>query len=202
MIVVGLDPGGRNAFGWAVFRGSYARPVLIEAGLTSAAAEALHAVACALDEAGAGAPDAVGLDAPMYWSAAGDRSADALVRRAVCDAGGSGGTVGHVNSLKGACLVQGALAAKMAGDRWPGARLTETHPKALMRVLPETARFGRDAKLQCDGFHLRDAALGAMACFAMLEGRKPWRDLSLLDPDRIKPLGVEAAYWFPVASGR
>lgn len=202
MVVIGFDPGGRKAFGWAVYRGSYARPVRMAAGVSSAAPEAVQEVARVLNAGGIPAPDAVGIDAPMFWSPAGDRGADLYVRQSVCRAGGAGGTVGHVNSLRGACVVQGAVAAKKATDLWPRDRLTETHPKALMIVSDRAARFGRDPELSGDGHHLRDAALSALGCFAMLEAKRGWRDLTPLDPDFIRPLGVAAEYWFPIAERR
>ena len=95
MNLLGLDPGGLNSFGWASLRiGKSGAPTVLT-GVSSSASTALSEASRA---AGA-APTAVGIDAPLFWVAEGDRKADARIRKLVCAAGGHSGTVGHVNSF-------------------------------------------------------------------------------------------------------
>lgn len=193
MYFVGFDPGGAHAFGWAVLSGSGQSLTLSAGGVGSSAFDAVSSAAAALPEP----PAAVGIDAPLFWALTGDRRADSYVRRFVCSKGGFSGTVGHVNSLRGACLVGGAVAAKLSSERWPAVQITESHPKALVRVSPEAAAYSVSPELVGHGHHLRDAALGAYAAVALFERWPSWRDLALLDADRLSPLGVSVAYWFP-----
>jgi|GEM_PF-2795463 len=131
MIVIGLDPGGLNSFGWACLQiGESGNPIALNTGLTSSAPSAL-------DSAGKiarFAPVAMGIDAPLYWVREGDRKADADICKRICGVGGKSGTVSHVNSLRGACLVQGVLAARQAVETWPDVIVTEAHPKALLLI--------------------------------------------------------------------
>ncbi len=193
MLVLGLDPGGAKAFGWAIVTGTFNAPKFVTGGVCSGARSAISEVEKNL----AGEVAAVGIDAPLFWSSAGDRRADAHVRKLVCVCGGHAGTVSHVNSLQGACLVEGSVAALLVHERWPNAQLTEAHPKALLRVCAEAAEFAASPEVQGNGHHLRDAALGALAALAMLERRAAWADLAALETEPLYPLGVHVAYWFP-----
>ncbi len=193
MFVLGLDPGGKNAFGWVVLEGTFETARFIAGGVCTGARAAIAAAASNLEDD----PAAVGIDAPLFWTISGDRAADAFVRSQVCREGGRGGTVSHVNSLQGACLVEGAIAAHLVRHRWAAARITEAHPKALLAVAPELKAFADSPVLQGDGHHVRDAALGAMCALAMLEQRGNWQDLAVLEPNPLNPLGVKAEYWFP-----
>jgi len=193
VLVVGLDPGGANAFGWAIVAGAFSAPQFLAGGVCSGARSAIAEVERHL----LGLPEAFGIDAPLLWSSGGDRHADRHVRSLVCKAGGYGGTVSHVNSLQGACLVEGAVAAQLAHERWPTAAITEAHPKALLAVCAEIKEFAALPGIQGSGHHLRDAALGAIAALAMLEKRSAWQDLAAIEPEPLYPLGVRAAYWFP-----
>lgn len=193
MLVVGFDPGGAKAFGWAILTGTFEAPRLVGGGVCSGARAAMEEVARRLDEH----PIAVGIDAPLFWSQVGDRRADGVVRKLVCQAGGHGATVSHVNSLQGACLVEGAIVARLAQDRWPAARITEAHPKALLAVSADVKAFASIQSIQGDGHHLRDAALGALAALAMVQQRATWQDLAALEPAALHPLGVNVEYWFP-----
>ena len=136
MLVVGLDPGGAAAFGWAILSGSFDAPQFVVGGVCTGARAAVEAAAKHLHVD----PLAVGIDAPLFWSASGDRRADSIVRKLVCKAGGRGGTVSHVNSLQGACLVEGAIAARLVRDRWPVAQITEAHPRHSWRSAPRSRR--------------------------------------------------------------
>jgi hypothetical protein len=110
--VIGFDPGGQNAFGWAVLACSDNQLTFIASGVCSNARDSLNGAAgkCPSD------PIAVGIDAPLIWSESGDRQCDRFVRGAVlrktaATGRRAGSTVSHVNSLRGACLVQGVLVA-------------------------------------------------------------------------------------------
>lgn len=196
MLVVGLDPGGAKAFGWAIVSGTFEAPKFVAGGVCSGARFTIADVQKHLH----GEPDAVGIDAPLFWSSEGDRHADAYVRKLVCRAGGQAGTVSHVNSLQGACLVEGAIAARLVHEQWPTAAITEAHPKALLKVCAEVKEFAAVPDIQGSGHHLRDAALGALAALAMLEERLSWQDLAAIEPQPLYPLGVRVAYWFPQQS--
>lgn len=193
MIVVGLDPGGAKAFGWALVTGTFDAPQFVVGGVCSGAGAAVAEVRKHLHCA----PAAVGIDAPLFWSPTGDRRADVFVRRLVCQAGGRAGTVSHVNSLQGACLVEGAIAAHLVHQQWNGSAITEAHPKALLAVSAEVREFAALSGIQGDGHHLRDAAVGALSALAMLEQRVSWQNLAAQEPEAIFPLGVQVAYWFP-----
>lgn len=175
--------------------GTFQDPVVVAGGVCTGARTALKHVKAVLTAS----PAAVGIDSPLFWSSAGDRLADRYVRRSVCGAGGSSGTVAHVNSLRGACLVEGAIAARLAFEEWPNSSITEAHPKALLAVSSHAREFGERTALTSEGHHIRDAALGALAALAMLERPAGWLDLSKKEPEPMYPFGVRAAYWFPKA---
>lgn len=193
VIVVGLDPGGAKAFGWAIATGTFDAPHFIASGICTGARTALAEVQRILQAPPAG----VGIDAPLFWSAAGDRRADNFVRKSVCRAGGASGTVAHVNSLQGACLVEGMVAADLAHRHWPTSSITEAHPKALLAVSRHANDIGRRPDLRSEGNHIRDAALGALTALAMLEKRAGWLDLSKEEPEPMYPFAIRAEYWFP-----
>lgn len=189
--LVGLDPGGENAFGWAVLECNAGAYQLAATGTETGVPAVFRAIQKALPEA----PVAVGIDAPLFWVPEGDRRADQAVRRLVCAAGGSSGTVSHVNSLRGACLVQGVLAAIEAHKHWPTAKLTESHPKALLLASSAARRFAERLNLGVE--HERDAALAAFSANALIGQTEDWHDLVKLDENAIFPGGKPVAYWFP-----
>jgi hypothetical protein len=193
VLLLGFDPGGFGAFGWAVLTSSQDGLCLVNGGICSSARDA---IVCA-KEVVAEPPTAIGVDAPLFWSQAGDRRADAHIRARVCRAGGRSGTVGHVNSLFGACLVGGVVVAKLARELWPAAQITESHPKALIRLSSEARTFANDPGLQGPGHHVRDAALGAYAAHALATNAAGWRDLVAIEPEPLFPFGERVAYWFP-----
>jgi hypothetical protein len=213
MVLVGLDPGGRNAFGWCVVDDGAALPLRVRSfGVANDADEALRAVDAV---AGSDIAVAAGIDAPLFWTTSGDRNVDAHVRQAICRRGASSGTVGHVSSLRGACLVQGVLAAALLQQRWPGLPLTEAHPKAALWMLGDASKTRKPATLAMTDLaryfdvsgggswseHSRDAALGALAAWAMLHRAPGWSDIRKLDPSAVSPLGAAAAYWVPSFDG-
>jgi len=197
MNLLGLDPGGLNSFGWANLRiGESGTPVALKTGVSSSASAALNEAS----RADGVAPVAVGIDAPLFWVTEGDRSADARIRRLVCAAGGHSGTVGHVNSLRGACLVQGILAARQVADSWPSATVTEAHPKALLRVHPAASKFLAMHLPNAPTEHERDAALAAFAAWAAAAHFPGWRDLLPEETAPFFPSGHVVSYWFPCQS--
>ncbi|UCV18885.1 DUF429 domain-containing protein [Ferribacterium limneticum] len=194
MNFIGLDPGGQKSFGWATLRiGESGTPVALETGVSSSASNALNEAS----RSGGAMPIAVGIDAPLFWVMEGDRSADACIRKLVCAAGGHSGTVGHVNSLRGACLVQGILAAHQVANLWPSASVTEAHPKALLRVHPAASDFLELYLPNPPTEHERDAALAAFSAWATVAHFSGWRDLLLDETAPFFPSGHVVSYWFP-----
>jgi hypothetical protein len=88
--------------------------------------------------------------------------------------GGRGSTVAHVNSLRGACLVQGVLAAVTLRERWPSILITESHPKALLQIDPDARPFASLYEFSTE--HERDAAVGAFAAMAYDRRLDGWSD--------------------------
>lgn len=190
MQFLGLDPGGQRAFGWCAMRVD-GDGVQITTGIGSGVA-CIATAASHLD----GPPDAVGIDAPLYWVADGDRLADRAIRRAVVAAGGSSGTVNHVNSLRGACVVAGVLAAVAVHRQWPAVRVTECHPKALLRVAPEAGAFVGAHRFGTE--HERDAALAAWSAWAVASLRHGWVNWVTREDAPYFPAGFTVEYGFPV----
>jgi len=189
MYLVGFDPGGRKAFGWAVIAYATSTPELVASGTCSGARAAFDAARSAC---GCETPSAVGTDAPLYWVMGGDRKADREVRRCLREAIGAraaSGTVGAINSLSGACLVEGVQVTRLARLHWPHARITEAHPKALMRMDKETRDFASRFFNQGSSDHERDAAVAAYAAHKMLVGEPGWINLVELDPEPFFPGG-------------
>jgi hypothetical protein len=198
--LVGFDPGGRKAFGWAVVAYATSTPELVASGTCSGARMAFEAVRSAC---GCESPSGIGTDAPLYWVLDGDRRADSEVRRCLMEAVGakaSAGTVGAINSLRGACLVEGVQVTRLACRHWPQARVTEAHPKALMRVDEGARDFASRFFGQGSSDHERDAAVAAYAAHKMLLGEPGWIDLVKHDSEPFFPGGMSLEYWFPAGS--
>ncbi len=193
MYIVGFDPGGENAFGWAVLSKTARDLSLVASGTCTGALAALSSVQAATTIA----PIAFGTDAPLFWTQVGDRKADEKVRKMVCAAGGKSGTVSHVNSLRGACLVQGVLVTNLAAKYWPGAMITEAHPKALLTVSTAARDFARRISQYVGTEHERDAALAAYSAFALVMRTDGWHDLAIKEQNPFFPGGTRVAYWFP-----
>lgn len=111
--------------------------------------------------------------------------------------------------LRGACLIQGVVAAQQLRARWPALRITETHPKALLWLLGIATQDRPHASLSCADLdaihwaasaptseHERDAALGAFAAMHMLLATAEWHDLHRCEPDAIEPV-EQVEYWLP-----
>jgi predicted nuclease with RNAse H fold len=121
MVWFGADPGGKKNFGVAILRGdgSYST------NCVNCADEAVEQMS--------ERPDGIGIDCPLWWSSS--RSSDRLADQWLRAQGVPPGTVQTANSLRGAALVQGAMFAFRARQRYAGVPITEAHPKALLRVM-------------------------------------------------------------------
>lgn len=201
--VVVFDPGGKNAFGWAVLAYADNQLTFIASGICSNARDSLNSAAgkCPSD------PIAVGIDAPLIWSESGDRHCDRLVRglvlRKTAATGKRGSsTVSHVNSLRGACLVQGILIAAFSGTKWPSARITEAHPKALRWILPELPLPRSCPENLKEKDHELDAVIAAYTAFHYAQKTEGWEDLYDKEISRFEPCPHPVAYWFPILKGK
>jgi hypothetical protein len=135
------------------------------------------------------------------------------VRSAITELGSPSGTVGAVNSLRGACLIQGILVAMMCQQE-PDRRIpiTESHPKALLWLVRKATPERRPADVVLSNLNEyvvgnnlqgarddeRDAALGAVAAFAMVSRLGGWRDPYALESNPITPLRPPPGYWMPL----
>lgn len=191
----GIDPGGKGNFGWCVIEVDEMGSKIerLSSGTKSSIGEVLSELARATHRIPLGA----GIDAPLFWRLNGERKADQEIRKAVNRAGGHPATVGHINSLRGACLVQGVLAAISLAKLWPEIQITESHPKALLVVKPDSlALFNR---INFGSDHERDAALGAYSALCHRQRSPGWRDWVESEEAPIFPSGGRVAYWFPCA---
>jgi hypothetical protein len=132
-IYLGFDPGGAGHFGWCVARESGSRTLpLIVLGI-DVADHARDAVEAAIGHVPAGEPVlAAGIDAPLIWSRIEGRKVEGELRCQIrrADSKTAEGTVQHVNSLRGACVVQGMMTAVFLREAFAGLPLSEAHPKA------------------------------------------------------------------------
>jgi predicted nuclease with RNAse H fold len=80
-------------------------------------------------------PAAIGIDCPLWWSSlkSGERQVDTLLRKKYRD--NIGQSVQSLYSLPGAMLVQGMMLACEARKHWKDVKITETHPRALIRAM-------------------------------------------------------------------
>lgn len=137
-VTVGFDPGGKGKkgdngnFGWAILHwtkfGKATHQSNEDHGVCTDARNAFEAVQKRLQSE---KPVAVGIDAPLFWTENPlARNADDIVKMA-----GGGGSVLSINSLCGACLVQGVLVAHLIRKTWRQMEVTETHPVAMWKCL-------------------------------------------------------------------
>ncbi len=208
-IYVGFDPGGDKRFGWAVCS---SKESILHVLATGRAAHTREAVTQALSVAsGKGTIMGAGIDAPLFWSEAGGRDVDILVRSAIKQLGAPHpeGTVQHINSLRGACLLQGVMTARLLQKQHPDIALTESHPKALLYLLG-IANAERSAAsvtmadllnyVICEthvGEHERDAVLAAITAFAGKIRTQGWINLFKRERKSIIPFNYQCAYWMP-----
>lgn len=207
---VGFDPGGEGRFGWAMCSPEGERLRILHTGNADHAQNALLAVQSRLPSqitiTGAG------IDAPLFWVSDGRRYSDHLVRNAIKKLGSKspGGTVQQLNSLRGACLVQGPLIAKLLVDEFPSISITETHPKALLFLLGLANKQNPPNNIGVENLskyvhadagqyseHQRDSVLGAVASWASLKKQSEWRNLAQAEKGLLVPFNYEPAYWMP-----
>lgn len=190
--LLGLDPGGVGHFGWCIASSATSLPLTpFASGLADSASLAIGAALAALPTGGA--LDAAGIDAPLFWSRTGSRLADKTVRAAIRSAGAphAGGIVQDVNSLRGACLVQGMLAGLELREKFPALLITEAHPKALRWLLPEVCSVTSTSE------HERDAMLAVVAAWAAIQQPDGWSDLLPREVDMYSPITQPLAYAMP-----
>ncbi len=172
-IWIGADPGGKGNFGIAILREG-------DQPLTSSVDCADEAVAFVRENLD-GTPLGVGVDAPLWWASgrSGDRHADQWLRQRY---GLAGGEVQATNSLRGAALTQGVMFVQRMREIYPGVPVTESHPKALLKVLTQgdwelfSSQFG--LKLVDVKDHIRDALIAAISAREGFQERWP-HDLSI-----------------------
>ena len=201
-IFLGFDPGGSGKFGWCVSTGDSDLPLSVRAsGHASNALDAITRVEKHLYEgenvAGAG------IDAPLAWPWTGGRNCDASLRTVLRDRGAPSpsGSVQHVNSLRGACAVQGVLLAVRLQESFQGIRVTESHPKAFLWITETDDAGKRDLERYISGTdqlseHRRDSAIASLSAWAGVEEAEGWQDLTGLDPDCYSPV-PGTSYWMP-----
>ena len=168
---VGADPGGENNFGLA-FLDAAGMP--LDCATVSSVDEAVEKIVQK------GAPLALGIDAPMWWTARekGWRKADERLRDKYSDVSES---VLSINSLRGAALVGGMMLALRIWETFPDTRITETHPKVLLYALEPALELERRESSFFERFdiptdcwrdeHQRDATIGAVCAREGFEGR-------------------------------
>ena len=213
MVILGFDPGGVKNFGWCVAQAKKdAQLQVLDSGVENHAEGAIEA---ALAKArGFGKIEAAGIDSPLFWVPKGDRQADKTVRSAMRQLGAVyvGGTVQHVNALRGACLSQGIMSAYLLRRELPAIRITEAHPKVLLWLLHIANVESRVENvgmchlgdfIQSDSNdlsdHERDAALGAVAAWAMINCLNGWRDLYPDEKNPFVPVSP-VEYWMPLSN--
>ena len=164
-IWIGADPGGKGNFGLAILN-SDGSP---HTWCVNCVDEAIDRIRGRLS----GCPKGVGVDAPLWWSSgpSGSRLADEWLRKTF---GLSGGEVQAANSLRGAALVQGAMFIQRLRELYPEVPVTETHPKAVVKVLKLTAESfwqRHSVTSTAQNEHERDAVVSAIAAREGFSGR-------------------------------
>ncbi len=154
---VGADPGGIDKFGLAFLDSTGKMPACCTVSSVDEAVKRIKMVC-------RGTPLGLGIDAPMWWSscAGAGRKSDRRIRDKY---GIKPGTVQSANSLRGAALVGGAMLAFRIREEFPDTRITETHPKALLKALKlDATGFAERYNISSDwnNEHERDALIGAV----------------------------------------
>lgn len=151
---------------------------------------------------------AAGIDAPLYWARNGKRrKSDSYVYDIyvsslpsnTVESSNTSGTVQAVNSLRGACLIQGFFLAKKIKAKYPNCVITETHPKVLMAVSNEAEQFVKGVRNQ----HERDALISAWAAVQCLREKKrsisckKWNIFYLDNKKDVHTFLKNTIYWWP-----
>ena len=207
-IYLGFDPGGKNSFGWSVCFGQSQPLRIIDTGVSGNAEEAMEAALGRIPLEGVVV--GVGIDAPLFWTKTGESLVDNQVRKAITELGAlsPGGTIQQINSLRGACLVQGVLLAHFLYEHFPKASITESHPKALLCLLGIANKGKQSVKVvdlskyvefnkKDPQEHERDAVLGAFTAFAQRQKLKGWVNLFERETEPVIPFNYQVGYWMP-----
>ena len=195
--VAGFDPGGKAKFGWCVAEFADS-PNVIKKGAVACADEAFDEMHKSLNDT-KGQLVAVGIDSPLYWMRNGKRrKADSHVWDALKkeSSGASSGMVQAVNSLRGACLIQGLFLATRIKCKYPDCVITETHPKVLLEISPEVKDYVNQVPNICNE-HERDAIISAWAAAQCL---RPGDKQNLFKLDEEKDIHIflkKTMYWWP-----
>lgn len=140
-VFLGFDPGGKGRkkgeFGWSICHCEADEFKQFRSGVGKDAGEVVEKVGQVLYNCLSNARIlAVGIDAPMFWNMTGeDRVVDKVIRGAVKNKSVKSAVI-PVNSLQGACLVQGILIGDACYKQF-NAPITETHPKVLRYLLKQ-----------------------------------------------------------------
>ena len=199
--LIGLDPGGKGNFGWCVVADKPKLPdTAVASGLADNADGAVAAALAAIPVDGH--IRCAGIHAPLFWPLSGPRNADLAVRAAIRTAGcrHASGTVQDVNSLRGACLVQGMLAAMKLRELYPTLPITEAHPKALRWLFAEVEAFAVVEEFSMKSDHERDALLAAIAAWAGARKLTDWQDLLVMERAYYSPVSQPLHYFMPGVS--
>lgn len=176
---VGADPGGDKKFGLAFLDAAEEQnPHCITVSSVDDAIKEVEKW---------GEPLGVGIDSPMWWAShkGGSRKADGRIRSIHRDTDMNSSTVQSPNSLQGAALIGGMMLASRIREKFPGTRITESHPKAVIHAYEFDLEFFNYDE------HERDAAIGAVCAREGFEGR--WTvDLA---QDRHKSEQDPFGYW-------
>ena len=185
---IGADPGGENNFGLAILKA--------DATVHVCCVDYVDMAIEVVREHSQGSPAGIGVDSPLWWTSgrAGLRSADQWLREKY---NLPNRNVQATNSMWGSVLIQGVMFVARMREYFPKVRITETHPKALLKALgPDWWKklfdeLPTDVTLEMLPEHKRDAVISAVAAREGFEGR--WtKDLSI---DRYPSEQDPSNYW-------
>ncbi len=157
---VGADPGGEAKFGLAFLDATDKKNshCITVSSVDDAVKEVKKR----------GEPLGLGIDAPMWWAShkGGSRKADERIRSIHRHTDMKSSTVQSPNSLKGAALVGGMMLAWRIRQEFPGTKITESHPKAVIHAHEFDLKF-----FNWGNEHEHDAAIGAICAREGFERR-------------------------------
>ena len=201
----------KEGFGWCICESSGEIPLpVVNTGVVSSAQGAKDEVDNICNGNG-GRLKAIGIDAPLFWDPQGDRQVDQHLRKVISQSGGTSSTIMAVNSLPGACLIQGMMVAMLYRNDNRKLPITEAHPKAMLYAMGLSPTLTTLANAQsnqqvlfqlpkeiADNEHTRDAALAALAAWAILHNQQGWSDLyAQFGGGALTPLSPPLHYYFP-----
>jgi len=193
--IVGFDPGGKGKFGWCIIpvnafvgqgtptdldpknvignesqNGSQSGTNLVKGGTVANATSAFTAIQNHLSASDSIV--AVGIDAPLSYDGRNDRQIDIKLRNTWQTIQKS---IMRVNSLRGACLAQGAVIAQLMTNHFKSTVISESHPRIIMEWLAigpatgfctkfhQTSDDWRQCDICCAGFAAYSAAAAYQA---------------------------------------